>query len=155
MAATKLLSLPNDLLVLLPEYLANIEDYTNLSSTCGRLRDCLSDARPNTILHLASAQTNVFFRPSPHFLVAATARELGNWARKSQQNEEILQSYLKYGIDALMELALVHCGITMQRIRELHLMRFSIINPVTNVSGFMGKPFPISQTCANHSTHRC
>jgi hypothetical protein len=133
MASASLLDLPVDILITLPQYLANIEDYMNTSSTCRTLRECMAKATPNTILQMAAAQTNVFFRPSPHFLVAATAQELGNWARSSNENEAILQYKLEGGIDSLMELCLEHCGLTMQSIRELHLMRFSIINPVTNI----------------------
>lgn len=93
----------------------------------------MATATPNTVLRLAAAQTKVFFRPSPHFLVAATARELGDWARLCDQNEDELANKLEAGIDALMDLVLEHCGLTMDRIRKLHLMRFSILNPVENL----------------------
>ena len=128
-----LLSLPPDILILLPEHLHNIEDYTNLSSTCKTLRECMKTATPNTILRLAAAQSTTFFRPSPLFLAAATAKQLGNWARQSEANERVLASKLEEGNDALLDLAVEHCGLTMVRIRELHLMRFSIINPVTDI----------------------
>lgn len=93
----------------------------------------MGTASPNTILRLAAAQSSTFFRPSPHFLATATARELGNWARACQTNEGELQLRLEEGVEGLLSLALKHCGLTMERIRELHLMRLSIINPVTDV----------------------
>lgn len=133
MGCDNLLSLPRDILITLPLYLHNIEDYVNLSSTCRTMRDCMATATPNAILRLAAAQTAVFFRPSPLFLVAATARELGNWARQNDSNEKELAGRMEDGIDALLDLALEHCGLTMPRIRELHLMRFSILNPVENI----------------------
>ncbi|KAK3723991.1 hypothetical protein LTR37_001475 [Vermiconidia calcicola] len=133
MASPSLLGLPKDVLVLLPAHLHNIEDYMNVASTCRVLRDCMDAATPNNILRLAAAQSRNFFRPSPHLLVCATARDLGNWARRSDQNEAELALKMENGVDALLDLALEHCGLTMQRIRELHLMRFSIINPVTNI----------------------
>jgi hypothetical protein len=37
------------------------------------------------------------------------------------------------GIEHLMALALQHCGITMKRIRKLHSLRVSIINPVVDI----------------------
>lgn len=129
-----LLSLPTDILVLLPDFLHNIEDYINLSSACRALRSCLNSPSPATVLRLAAAQTKIFFRPSPHFLVAATARELGDWARQSEANEAELAHRLQDGIDALLNLALEKgCGLTLERTRELHQMRFDIINPVTNI----------------------
>lgn len=128
-----LVSLPRDILITFPEYLHNIEDYMNLSSTCRRLRECMATATPNMILRLAAAQSRVFFRPSPLFLVAATARELGSWARLRGSNEKELADRLENGVDALMDLALDHCGLTMERIRDLHLKRFSILNPVEDI----------------------
>ncbi|KAI0966585.1 hypothetical protein F4678DRAFT_292231 [Xylaria arbuscula] len=133
MSSRGLLSLPQDILVLLPEYLHNIEDLMNTASTCTRLRDCMATATPNIVLRLAAAQTKIFFRPSPHFLATATARELGNWARQSDANEQELALKLENGIEGLLELALDHCGITMERIRELHLLRFSLVNPVADI----------------------
>jgi hypothetical protein len=79
-------SLPGDILIMLPEYLHNIEDYMNLSSTCRELRNNMSNSKPNILLRLATASSRILFRPSPHFLVAATGRELGNWARLSDAN---------------------------------------------------------------------
>lgn len=98
------------------------------------MRDCMAAATPSTILRLAAAQSTVFFRPAPSFLVAATARELGHWARATQGNELELRARLKDGIGALMDLALEqNCGLTMQRIRELRLMRFSLLEPVEDI----------------------
>jgi hypothetical protein len=117
MASSSLLSLPRDILILLPDYVNNIEDSTNLFSTCKTLRACMDTASPNTILRLATAQSSTFLRPSPHFLVTATARELGHWARKSQADEDELATQLEEGIDGLLDLVLEHCGLTMERIR--------------------------------------
>ena len=133
MSPTGLLDLPRDILFMLPEYLHNIEDFMNTASTCTRLREYAAAARPNVILRLAAAQSRVFFRPSPLFLATATARELGNWARQSEVNEQELALKLEEGVDGLLVLALEHCGLTMERIRVLHLLRFSLINPVADI----------------------
>lgn len=133
MTQRNLFSLSDDLLLQLADYLHNIEDFTSLCSTCKRLRQVMGSASPNTILRLAAAQSKVFFRPSPWFLAAATARELGHWARLSDENEKELVSAVQNGIDGLLDLALIHCGLTLERIRQLYLMRFSIINPVTDI----------------------
>lgn len=133
MEPTNLLSLPTDILITLPNHLHNIEDYMNLSSTCRRLRGCMNTATPNTVLRLAAAQSSTFFRPSPLFLVAATAQELGHWARLCDQNEDELANKVEAGVDALMELALEHCGLTMARIRELQALRFSTLSTVENI----------------------
>lgn len=130
-----LLDLPTDILILLPKYLHNIEDYTSFSSTCTKLRDCLATASPQTILHLAAAQSTTFFRPSPFVLVAATAREVGHWARQSAANEQLLAQRLEDGVSALLDLALVHCncGLTLARLRELHAMRSGTLRVVEDM----------------------
>jgi hypothetical protein len=130
-----LASLPIDILSLLPEFLHNIEDYINLGSTCHSLRAALSLAHPRIILQLAAASSRIFFRPSPHFLVAAKARELADWAAKDPRNAVLLREAMQEnGVDGLMELCLKHTnGLTMQRIRELHAMRFAVINPIVDL----------------------
>ncbi|KAI0546359.1 hypothetical protein F4679DRAFT_557703 [Xylaria curta] len=133
MGSIGLLSLPQDILILLPEYLHTIEDLINTASTCRRLRACMATATPKAILRLAAAQSRIFFRPSPHFLATATARQLGDWARESDANEQELAEKMQEGIEGLLELALDHCGLTLERIRELHLLRFSLINPVADI----------------------
>jgi hypothetical protein len=135
-SAPSLQSLPPDILAMLPEFLHNIEDYTNLSSTCRIMRVTMATATPRQILRLAAAQSKVFFRPDPLFLVAATARELGNWARLDWDNElELILSCERSdeSCEELLDLAVEHCGLTLERIRELHLLRFSLINPVLDI----------------------
>ncbi|OTA97531.1 hypothetical protein M434DRAFT_391722 [Hypoxylon sp. CO27-5] len=133
--ASGLLALPVDILFMLPDYLHNIEDYMNVASTCRTLRKCMEAAHPHIILCLAWESTRIFFRPSPHFLVCAIARKLGNWARESDENEAELVAGMPRGIDHLMDLALrkKQCGLTMADIRELYELRFSVINPVSDI----------------------
>lgn len=87
-----------------------------LPSTCRELRDIMSTTTPKTILRLAAAAKYIFFRPSPYFLVAATAKELGKWARASATNECELVIKIRGGLDDLLGLCLRHCGLTMKRI---------------------------------------
>ncbi|EPS98438.1 hypothetical protein FOMPIDRAFT_1051474 [Fomitopsis schrenkii] len=74
-SAISLLSLPGDILLALPRHLHDIEDFVNLSATCRVLREASAETQPMTILSLAAAASRIFFRPDPHFLVAATARQ--------------------------------------------------------------------------------
>ncbi|VUC29434.1 unnamed protein product [Clonostachys rosea] len=128
-----LASLAPELLLLVADRLHNIEDYSALSSTCKYLRTTLQSVSPNIILRLANNQSRIFFRPSPEFLVAATARQLGEWARLDPANEATLAVAFQNGVDGMLDLALIHCGLTMPRIRQLHALRFSVINPVTDI----------------------
>lgn len=131
-----LLSLPTEILLTIPSFLHDIENFTSFTSTCRLLHDLGTSTSPTTIFGLAATSSRVFFRPSPHFLVAAVARQIGDWARSSTKNADCLKSTLAGGIDALLDLCLeplTGCGLTMQRIRELHALRYSTINPVTDL----------------------
>jgi hypothetical protein len=129
----ELVDLPIDLLVLLPQFLHNIEDFTNTSSSCRALRTVFANTSPNVILRLAAASSRVFFRPGPHFLVAATARQVSDWALLSNENTETLRQAFQGGIEALFELCISKAGLTLEHIRRLHASRFSLINPIADM----------------------
>ena len=129
-----LLNLPVELLMLLSLHLHNIEDFMNLTSSCRQLRDILGEnTSANTILQLAGASSRIFFRPDPHFLVAATARQVSDWALLSHENTEALRTAIQGGIEALLSLCLSRAGLTMSDIRRLHASRFSTINPAADM----------------------
>ncbi|PNS18158.1 hypothetical protein CAC42_3603 [Sphaceloma murrayae] len=123
-----LTALPQEILISLPDYLHNIEDYINLSASCSLCRDVLAGTNPRTILLLAHDQERIFFRPAPYFLVAAAAREFGHWARRSPASEATLATRMQGGIQGFSGLCTDHCDLTLDRIRGLHALRFSIIN---------------------------
>jgi len=125
--------LPQELLLMLPKYMRSIEDFMNAASSCRSLRNVFADTHPNQILRLAAAQSRVFFRPDPHFLVAATARQVGQWALKSEANTEELRAAFRQGIEGLLEICIEKAGLTMDDIRRLHLSRFDLINPVEDM----------------------
>jgi hypothetical protein len=118
---------------LLPKFLHDIEDFTNASSSYRILRNACGMASPNAILRLAAASSRVFFRPDPHFLIAATARQVSDWALLQPENTENLRQAFRGGIDTLSELCIAKAGLTMEDIRCLHASRFSTINPVTDM----------------------
>ena len=120
--------------MLLPLHLHNIEDFMNLTSSCRQLRNVLGEyTTPNTILQLAASSSRIFFHPDPHFLVAATARQVSDWALLSHGNTEALRTAFQGGIEALLSLCLSRAGLTMPDVRRLHASRFSTINPVVDM----------------------
>ncbi|KAL2063834.1 hypothetical protein VTL71DRAFT_4328 [Oculimacula yallundae] len=128
-----LLDLPVELLSLIPLHLRDIEDLTYASSSCKILKNVFSATHPNQILRLAAASSRVFFRPDPHFLIAATVRQVSDWALQSTENTEVLRTAFMGGIESLLALCVDKAGITMERIRQLHLMRFSTLNLVADL----------------------
>lgn len=131
-----LLDLPNEILSSLPCYIDNIESFTNMASSCRRLRENFAKASPRTILQLAAASAPTFFSPHPHFLVMATARQVSDWAIKSKENTQVFRKALQGGIEGLYDFCInseeANAGITMDDIRRLYLSRFSIINPLAD-----------------------
>ncbi|KAH9907083.1 hypothetical protein F4778DRAFT_724645 [Xylariomycetidae sp. FL2044] len=126
------LSLPTELLCLLPNHLRNIEDFNNAAASCRTLYDAFQKARPETILRLAAASAPAFFSPHPHFLVMATARQVAEWAIGDETRTAELCRAFQGGIDGLYDLCLSKAGLTLQDIRRLHAARFDIINPLSD-----------------------
>ncbi|KAL2822803.1 hypothetical protein BDW59DRAFT_149209 [Aspergillus cavernicola] len=127
-----LLTLPTELLCLLPNYLDNIESFTNAASSCRTLRSAFLATHPSTILHLAAASAPTFFSPHPYFLVAATAKSVSDWAIGNPDRTTLLRKAFYGGIYALYDFCLQHGGLTLDRIRQTHLARFTTINPLSD-----------------------
>lgn len=125
-------ALPNEILCLVPLFVNNIETFINAAATCRRLRDAFLQTHPNTILRLADASAPTFFSPHPHFLVAATARQASDWALGNEERTQQLREALRNGIDGLYDFCLQHSGLTLARIRQIYLARFSTINPMSD-----------------------
>lgn len=130
---SNVLELPTEILQLLPLFLRDIEDFMNLSSTCRHLREVLEGTSPNQILRLAAAADRTFFRPTPYFLVAATARQVSKWALEDPDNMDKMRKAFKGGIESLHELCLQVAGLTMHDIRRLYETRFSCFNPASDL----------------------
>ncbi|KAL8726954.1 MAG: hypothetical protein Q9166_006375 [cf. Caloplaca sp. 2 TL-2023] len=128
-----ILDFPTELLLLIPQNLNDIKDYTHLSSSCRKFREVCSKTSPNMILRLAAASSRTFFRPGPHFLIAATVRQVSDWALLSNENTEVLRQGLRGGVYHLLDLCVNKAGLTMDDIRRLHAARFSLINPVSDM----------------------
>lgn len=116
-----LLNLPLDIVILLPQYLHDVDDLVHLLSSCRAMRALTPTIKPQIILRLASSKLRTFFHQDPYFLVCTVARQIGDWARKSEANEAELIGGLPRGIEFLAELALredVGCGVTLEHIRQ-------------------------------------
>ncbi|KAE8448692.1 hypothetical protein EG329_008907 [Mollisiaceae sp. DMI_Dod_QoI] len=129
----ELLDLPIEILVLIPNHLRDIEDFMNASSTCRTLRNAFLRTNPPQILRLSAAASRFFFRPDPYFLIAATVRQISDWALQTQENAEVLQQAFLGGITALYDLCIEKASLTMEDIRKLHAMRFTALNPASDL----------------------
>ncbi|KIK59165.1 hypothetical protein GYMLUDRAFT_60376 [Collybiopsis luxurians FD-317 M1] len=127
-----LLDLPSEILCSLPLYFHNIQDLTEASSTCRTLYDAFSITSPNCILGLVAASTLTFAQPHPHFIIAATARQVSDWALGNRENTQRLRSAFQGGVDGLLALCIGKAGLTKDDIRRLYLARSSTIKPLAD-----------------------
>ncbi|KAJ7164682.1 hypothetical protein C8R43DRAFT_1061882 [Mycena crocata] len=124
----KLDTLPPELLFNLPAYLHNIEDLLSLSLTCRTLYRTCANPEPKLVLQLAEKSGRTFFRPHPHFLLGATARQLADWAVKDDDHRHLLEVAIQGGVDKLLGLALEVATLTMDDIRRLHKYKCDVLN---------------------------
>jgi len=153
---------PQELILHIAGFLASVEDLHYLSCTSKQLQKYLSAVTPNTILRLAARSKTDLFRPrsglenrQPYLIIAATARQLSEWAVKSPENVKALQKAFQGGLypitftgwdsddeeeeyehwetDNVLELCLEHCSLTMDDIRRLHVYKRTTIDPVIDL----------------------
>ncbi|KAF2437009.1 hypothetical protein EJ08DRAFT_691311 [Tothia fuscella] len=91
------------------------------------MRDVCTGATPKTILRLA-ARSRKLFTPSPYLVVAATGRQLGEWARRSEENESTLNEAFDKGIDGVTDLCIEHCGLRLEDLPRLLQLRSELID---------------------------
>ncbi|KAJ6466491.1 hypothetical protein C8R45DRAFT_1079695 [Mycena sanguinolenta] len=123
-------TLPPELLFDLPQYLYTIEDLCSLFSTCRTLYRACSNPNPKIVLRLAADSGRIFFRPHPHLLLAATARQLADWAVEEDHHRYRLEVAIHGGVEKLFELAIDVAGLSMDDIRRLYTYKCDVLNPL-------------------------
>ncbi|KAJ7213724.1 hypothetical protein B0H12DRAFT_1242252 [Mycena haematopus] len=123
-------TLPPELLLDLPQHLHSIEDLYSLFSTCRTLYRACADPSPQIVLRLAADSGRIFFRPHPHLLLAATARQLADWAVEQNHHRYLLELAIHGGVERLFELAIDVSGLSMDDIRRLYTYKCDVLNPL-------------------------
>ncbi|KAJ7094062.1 hypothetical protein B0H15DRAFT_748923, partial [Mycena belliarum] len=121
-------TIPFELLADLPHYLHSIEDLLSVSSTCRTLYRACTNPTPNDVLRLAAQSGRIFFRPHPHILIAATARQVADWAVQADERRYALELAVQGGVEKLLELALYVAGLTMDDVRRLCIYKCDVLN---------------------------
>ncbi|KAF8208773.1 hypothetical protein K438DRAFT_1812858 [Mycena galopus ATCC 62051] len=133
-------TLPPDVLLDLPQYLHSLEDLLSLFSTNRTLYRTCANPSPKIVLRLAADSGRVFFRPHPHFLIAATARQLADWAVKEGDRRYLLEVAIQGGVQTLLELAIDVAGLSMDDIRRLYAYKCDVLNPLNRRLDLQGGP---------------
>ncbi|KAJ6512021.1 hypothetical protein C8R47DRAFT_1064694 [Mycena vitilis] len=133
-------TLPAELLINLPTYLHSLEDLCSLFSTSRALHRACANPDPKIIPQLAASSGRVFFRPHPHLLIAATARQVADWAVQHDDRRLLLEQAMQGGVDKLLELAVDVAELTMDDIRNLYAYKCNVINPLDRRLDFEAGP---------------
>ena len=65
--------------------------------------------------------------------MAATARQVSDWALLSYENTDTLRRVFQGGIKALFKLCISKAGLTLEDIRYRHASRLSLIKPISDM----------------------
>ncbi|KAI9934864.1 hypothetical protein ASPWEDRAFT_175589 [Aspergillus wentii DTO 134E9] len=130
MTSPSLLGLPTELLLLLSGHLYSLKDLYTLVLTSKRLYYIYKDTSKHV---LRLAVKSPLLEPSPHFLVAFTARRVADWAVQSNERKQKLHQTLGGGMQSLLSLAIevVDDGITLDDIRQAWKYKMDVLNPLS------------------------
>ncbi|KAJ7043876.1 hypothetical protein C8F04DRAFT_1250500 [Mycena alexandri] len=143
-----LVALPAELLLDLPDFLHSLEDLCSVFSTCRTLFRTCANPNPKFIPRLAANSGRVFFRPHPHLLIAATARQVADWAVQDDERRFALETAIQGGVDKLLELAINVSELTMDDIRQLYTYKCDVLNPVNRRLDLVAGPATLSPMTA-------
>ncbi|KAG8881891.1 hypothetical protein FRB97_008938 [Tulasnella sp. 331] len=126
----KLLDLPREVLIILPNYLETLQDFHSLSLTCRTFHDVTSFPSSNLLFRLAcSPYTGL--QPYPHLLLATKARQLVDWAVQDDSRRDELLRAIKGGCDKVLKLGLKISPLTVEDLRRLHRARVDVLIPLS------------------------
>ncbi|MCJ1257541.1 hypothetical protein MMC24_005367 [Lignoscripta atroalba] len=137
-----LLSLPNELLNHILQFVQSLHDLYSLSVTSSRLRDACITVSPTVLSTLAVAPESSF-EPNPRQLVLAAckAQQVVEWAAVSEDNQEMLHTAILGGKSQLCQLALSQFPLQLREIAVIVCFERTIINPlVDDIVKLIGRP---------------
>ena len=129
----RLLELPSDIINLLPTYLYSITDLHSLSSTCKALHIVYASSPAKLPPVLPRLYGQPLLPPHPHLLLAATARQVADWAIRSRANRTALYEALSEGNDGLLKLSEQVAAVSLQDMRNLHDLKYNLLNPLARI----------------------
>ena len=130
----KLNELPVDILTCLPGHLHSPYKFYSLISTCRLFYNLYGSphAYPYEFTPILPISLMSLY---PHLLIAGTARQIGDWAGQSKENDDKLYACLARGNDGLVELASKVASLTLAQIRELYRFKTVLLLPLSIIEG--------------------
>ncbi|KAL1963839.1 hypothetical protein VTN77DRAFT_7770 [Rasamsonia byssochlamydoides] len=137
--APGLVTLPRELLWEVLDHLHSLRELHSLLLTSKDLYQACNGAPRKTVSALASHSAELRLLeglgPYPHLFLAASARNLADWAIQSEKRRKMLKFALHGGIWSLFELAMDKAPIALDEIREIWRWKQDALEPVSWVLG--------------------
>jgi len=128
----KLEEIPTDILAYLPDHLLSIHDFYSLFSTCRVFYEQYGSPHAYPYA-LPPVLPSHLLQPSPQLLIAGTARQIGDWAGRSKENDDDLYECMSSGNEGLMELVGRVARLTLSQIRELHKQWKTVLSRLARI----------------------
>lgn len=132
----KLLDLPTDIIILLPQHFNSIYDLYNVLFTCKTLYTAYRDKVIKLPPIIPKPDGQYLLQPHPRLLLTSVARQIGNWAVSSASNRYELYQSLLEGYDGLLSLAQQITRVSLSDLRNLHDTKYSLLNPLARLVDF-------------------
>jgi hypothetical protein len=132
-------ALPLDILRQLPRHLHHLDDFLALESSCRHLRAALHLCAPGDLLALCYRSRATFFRPDPHFLLAALIPAIRQYACSSEARRVEVKRTIWHGCEVLLDWAChtpaiaAYARWSTHAIYDLWELRMNALNPVNDL----------------------
>ena len=123
-------NLPVEILSSIPDYLDSVDDLYSLLSTSRLFYRCCAGTTAKLAPPFSTEFGQHLLPPHPHLLLAGTARQIGDWAIQSQDNQDRLWKGIKDGNNGLASLSKDVARLSLQDVRALHRLRADLVIPL-------------------------
>lgn len=130
---SNLLSLPPELNILIPNYLHSLDDLYSLIRTCRTFYKTCASSSAQLAPDFAEKYGQPLLPPHPHLLLTGTARQIGDWAVRNEDNRRGLSEAIQSGNDGLLKLAIEVARLSLEDVRRIYKSKLDIINPVSRI----------------------
>lgn len=136
----KVTDLPNDLLISLPYYLGSLDDWYAVIRTCRRFYHTCVNTKATFPAFFVRSHKDGLLSVHRDLLMAGSARQVADWAVRSQQNrQELWDAIFTEGEEGLLKLSVEIARWTVEDVRALHKADLEVIEPlVEDIAAHIG-----------------
>lgn len=132
----RLIDLPPEILIHLPDYLDSLSDLYSLIQTSRALYITCAGSNAKLRPKFAKKYGQNLFPPHPHCLLVGVARQIADWAVQNTENRCLLTRAITEGLEdqeRLLELGVQIARLSLNDVRAIHKAKVDVIDPLTNI----------------------